>query len=105
MKNLPISGHLNQEKALMLSVTNGWLESWQKQYGVKLGVLAGKSAEVPEDVVDDWVRQLPDLTKDYALKNTFNADETGVYYCALPYRSVVVKSDPRQDLKTAKERN
>ena len=42
-KNLPVSGRLIQEKALMLSVTmnhdnftasNGWLESWQKRYGV-----------------------------------------------------------------------
>ena len=50
-KNLPASGHLLQEKAPMLSVTmnhdyftasNGWLESWQKQYGVKLGVLGGR---------------------------------------------------------------
>ena len=36
--------------------SNGWLESWQKQYGVKLGVLAGQTVEVPEDVVEDWAK-------------------------------------------------
>jgi hypothetical protein len=112
-KNLPVSGCLIQEKAIMLSITmnhdeftasNGWLESWQKRYGVKLASLAGESAEVPEDVVRDWAQRLPELTKDYALKDIFNADETGLYYRALPNRSMVVKSDPRRGSKTAKER-
>ena len=57
----------------MLSVTikhnnftasNGWFEFWQKWYGVKLGILASESAEVPEDVIEDWAKRLPDLIKD-----------------------------------------
>ena len=64
--------------------------------------MGGESAEVPEDVVEDWAKWLPDLTKDYALKD--NADETGLYYSALPCRSMVVKFDPRRGLKTVKER-
>ncbi|ELT96339.1 hypothetical protein CAPTEDRAFT_47838, partial [Capitella teleta] len=41
---------------------------------------------------------------DYALENVFNADETGVFFRALPNRSLVRKEDPREGIKTAKER-
>ena len=58
---------------------------------MKLGVLGGASAQLPEDVIEDWAKRLPDLMKD-------------IYYCALPCHSMVVKSDPRRGLKTAKER-
>ena len=45
---------------------------------IEFGVLAGKSAEVPEDVIEDWVKQLPDLIKDI-----FSADEQD--YTTVPY--------------------
>ena len=38
------------------------------------------------------------------MKDIFNADETGLYYSALPSCSMVVKSDPHRGLKIAKER-
>jgi len=86
------------------TASNGWLESWQKRYGVVLGNLAGESAEVPQDVVTDWIKRLPSLTEGYDLKDIFNADETGLYYLALPTRYMVVKSDPLRGIKTAKQR-
>ena len=41
---------------------------------------------------------------DYAPKDIFNADETGLYFRALPTRSMVVKGDPRKGTKSSKER-
>ena len=35
------------------TASNGWLECWLKRYNVKLAVLCGESAEVPQDVVVD----------------------------------------------------
>ena len=43
-------------------------------------------------------------TEWYELKNINNADETGLYYRALPSRSMVLKDDPRKGIKTSKER-
>ena len=48
--------------------------------------------------------RLPDLPSGYAAADAFNAAETGLYYRALPSRSMVVRSDPREGIKTAKER-
>ena len=52
----------------------------------------------------DWAIRLPDLLSGYAPADVFNAVETGLYYRALPSRSMVVRSDPRKGSKTAKER-
>ena len=105
--------YIFQEKAFELAITmnhdhftasNGWLNAWQRRYGVKLAVLCGESADVPEAAVQDWAQRLPEICKDYAPKNIFNADETGLYFRALPTRSMVVKGDPRKGTKSSKER-
>ena len=47
---------------------------------------------------------MPTLTEGYALENIFNADETGLYYCALPTKSMVAKNDSAAGVKMAKNR-
>ena len=47
---------------------------------------------------------LPDLTAGYTLVDIYNADETGLYYRALPDHSMVVRDDPQKGIKTSKER-
>ena len=113
MHKLIICSNVFQEKAMVLSLTmdhdnftasNGWLECWQKWYNVKLATLLGESAEVPQDVVDDWSKRLTALTEGYALADIYNADDTGLYFRALPSRSMVVKGDPQKGTKTSKDR-
>ena len=85
------------------SASNGWLQAWQSG-SVKWAALCGEAADVPEDVVADWAIRLPDLLSGYAPADVFNADETGLYYRALPSRSMAVRSDPGKGIKTVKER-
>ncbi|KAK2176478.1 hypothetical protein NP493_662g01140 [Ridgeia piscesae] len=47
---------------------------------------------------------LPELTAGYLPADIYNADETGLYYRALPERSMVVRGDPRKGIKTSKKR-
>lgn len=86
------------------SASNGWLDSWKQRYSVKFACLSGESAAVNQNTVDDWSKRLVEMTKDYELKDIFNADETGLCFHALPKQSMVVKGDPRKGIKTAKER-
>jgi hypothetical protein len=88
-KNIPITGRLIQEKALMLSqernedgfkASNGWLEAWRKRYGVKSCVLSGEAVEVSDDVICDWSARLPALCEGYSSSDIFNADETGLFF-------------------------
>ncbi|KAK7094233.1 hypothetical protein V1264_007882 [Littorina saxatilis] len=112
-KNIPVNGPLLQERALVRSMelgfddftaSNGWLQSWQRRYNVNFAMRSGEASGVPLEAVDDWIKRLPEITKDYALEDIFNADETGLYFRALPQRSMIVKGDSRKGIRTAKDR-
>lgn len=113
----PFSNHVSclffQEKALILAVelghddfsaSNGWLESFFKRHNISLKDLCGESGDVSEEVVNDWTQRIPDIVAGYDPKDIFNADETGLYYRALPNRTYAIKGDPCKGTKTAKER-
>ena len=91
-KNIPLTGRLLQEKVAMFAVemghkdftaNNGWLHRFQIRHTIKASVLSGESAELKEEVVQEWVRRLKD-------KDIFNADETGLFFRSLHVRSLVV---------------
>ena len=92
-KKIPITGRLIQEKAMMLSLelnhddfsaSNGWLESFQKCHNTATSVLSGEAADVPQDAVDQWQSRLALVCEGYDASNIFNADETGLFYRAIP---------------------
>ena len=112
-KNIPISGRLIQEKALLLSAqldlddfmaSNGWLESWTRRNNIRLSALSGEAAEVNPTVVDDWKARLADICKGYKMEDIYNADETGLFFRALPTRSMTIKGNECKGGKLAKDR-
>ena len=57
-----------QEKATLLALeldydnftaSNGWLHRFQQRHNIKCSILSGESADVSEDVVNDWRTRLP----------------------------------------------
>ena len=111
--NVPITGKLLQEKALLLSVemghddftaSNGWLHSFQKRHNIKQAVLSGEAADVQQTTVDDWCQRLPTICEGYDLKDIFNSDESALFYRTLPGKSLVVKGDTCHGGKKAKDR-
>ena len=114
-KNIPVSGRILQERAKQFSVelgydsftaSNGWQQRWQKRHNVKMAVLSGEGADVDENVVSDWKKRLETICEGYELGNIFNADETGLFFRALPTRSFVhaAKGEQAKGGKKAKER-
>ena len=112
-KNIPITGRLIQEKALMFSeernedgfkASNGWLEAWRKRYSVKSCVLSGEAADVSDDIISDWSARLSSMCEGYSLNNIFNADETGMFFRSIPNRSMVEKGDACKGGKKSKDR-
>ena len=110
---MPISGPLIKEKALIMSVemglddfiaSNGWLHRWQQRYNIGSNVLSGDRAEVDEETVNDWSKRLPLVCEGYELNNIFNCDETGLYWRALPSRSMIRKGNDPAGVKTSKDR-
>ena len=112
-KNLPISGPIIQEKASKFAVdlgltdfkaSNGWLESWKSRHSVKGLKVSGESAGVDPATVDDYKKRLPSITSGFRSTDIFNCDETGLYYRALPDRTLAAKGDNAKGTKVSKDR-
>ena len=55
-------------------------------------------------MVEDWGRRLESVRKGYQLRDIFNADETGLFYRALPTKSMSVKGEEAKGGRKSKER-
>ena len=86
------------------TASNGWLEKWQKCHNVRIAVLSGEAADVDPSVVSDWSSRLQSMCDGYAMKDIFHADETGLFFRALPTRSLAIKGLEAKGGKKSKER-
>ena len=89
---------------LGFTASNGWLNRWQKRHNIRLATLSGEAADVSEETVEDWRKRLKSICEGYSRADIFNADETGLFYRALPTRSMVSKGDEARGGKKSKER-
>ena len=97
---IPISGPITQEEALQIALklnvlgftaSNGWLEKWKTRHNVRQFSVAGEDGEVNAETIESWAERLPEIVKGYELKDIWNADETGLFWRALPDKSLSVK--------------
>lgn len=112
--NIPISGPILQGKARELSkklniedfhASDGWLDRFKRRHDINFRVISGESANVTSAQTDQWSTiTLPKLLKDYAPRDIFNADETGLFFKLLPDKSLVFKGDSCHGGKRSKER-
>jgi predicted DNA-binding protein YlxM (UPF0122 family) len=115
-KNIPISGPLIQEKARQIrqqidpenaddfKASNGWLEKFRIRHGIQYRILSGESAAVDVSIVDEWRNRLSSIIDKYDPIDIYNADETGLFFKALPNRSLVVAKETCKGGKRSKER-
>ena len=97
---MPVSGPYIQQKALELAerydqanfkASNGWLQRFKERHNISSAVISGVKGCVDNIVVDDWKERLPDLISGYKPGDIYNMDETGLFYRALPDRTLAVK--------------
>ena len=112
-QQIPISGPALQEKALeyakqlkidSFKASNGCLESFRRRHDIKCATICGESASVNPTTVSDWKDKHPTLVDGYEPRDIYNLDETGLFYRALPDRTLAVKSDTCKGEKRSKER-
>ncbi|XP_052268287.1 tigger transposable element-derived protein 6-like [Dreissena polymorpha] len=101
-QNFPLSGPVIQEKASSFAKELGLHDF--KGSSVKAFKVSGESAGVDQQTVSDFKSRLPDIIQGYSLENIFNADETGLYYKALPDKTLAVRGDGAKGFKVHKDR-
>ena len=55
--------------------------------------LLGEASSVDETTIEEWKKNVPNLTKGYKPKDIFNADETGLFFNFLPDKNYIAKGD------------
>lgn len=96
--------------ALMLKVkdfepSNGWLHRWKKKENINFQKIHGEKNSADQASASEWIKnQLPELMTNYEPSNIFNADESGLFYKALPSGTLAKKGDKVVGGKTQKER-
>ena len=71
------------------TASNRWLQSFCTRHQIKMANLHGESAEVSQQVVQQWHEELPSIIRNYDLRDIFNCDETSIFFRAIPTKSFV----------------
>lgn len=112
-QNIPISGPLVQTKAKEIAekygyqnfkASDGWLQKWRKRHNISFKCITGEVADANEEDATEFMRRIPSLLLDYQPEDVYNADESGLFFRALPDKTLAFKSEKCCGGKLAKER-
>ena len=103
-QNIPISGSMMQERALLYAknlgiseedfkASTGWLKSFRQRHNINLASIYGEGGSVSVELVTDWKSRLPLIVSGYDSADIFNIDETGLFFRALPDKTLIKEKD------------
>ena len=103
LKHIPVNGIIIKEKPLSLAksleltnfrASDGWLDKWKQRHNVTFKAVSGEGNAVTPEMTASWSETyLPTILSKYELKDIYNADEFGLFYQALPDRSLYYKGE------------
>ncbi|XP_049302948.1 tigger transposable element-derived protein 6-like [Bactrocera dorsalis] len=108
-----ISSNLMLEKAKQLAVklkkdftpTQGWLWRLQKRNGIQLRNIHGEERSTDKENAEIFLSTtLPHIIANYDQVNIFNADESALFFKALPQKTLTHKGQTVKGFKTSKDR-
>ena len=112
-KCIPINGPMLLSEANEIAMkydcnnftaSNWWLKSFCARHQIKFSSLHGESADVSVDAVNQWMTELPKITKGYGLRGIYNCDETSIFSKTLPKKTLLGPGKKPTGVKTSKER-
>lgn len=113
-KDVRLSGPVLREKAEALAsklgkddfeATEGWFRRWAKRENIVYKKPKGEVGDADAEGADVWLtEEWPRLVSQYSPDDIYNADETGLYYRALPETTYAFKDENTKGCKLAKDR-
>ncbi|KAH9148832.1 hypothetical protein AeRB84_007941 [Aphanomyces euteiches] len=82
------AAHFSRQVNAPLLLSNGWIYKFQKRHNLRLRTRSGEALSVTKEVIETgraWLRQ---VLSEFSLRDTFNFDETALFYRALPKKSI-----------------
>ena len=100
--NIPLNRPIIQEKAMEFvtdlkfmdfKASNGWLESWRSRFSIGLFKVCGESADVDDNVVDDFRSKIGKIVEGYKAEDIFNAMKLAYFskHCQIRHLHLKVK--------------
>lgn len=108
-----MSGTLVQAKAKEIAerlgyhnfrASDGWLHKFRSRHNITFKAISGEAASVNPDDVKSFFEKIPSLLRGYRTHDIYNADETGLFFRALPNKTLALKSEKCRGGKMSKER-
>ena len=101
-QNIPVSGPMLKEKAMAYARqlqladfkgSDGWLDRWKTRHVITFKTIAGEASSRTPEMTASWEQTtLPTILSNNNLADIYNADEFGLFYQALPEKSLHLKS-------------
>lgn len=109
-----VDGPLMRQKAEELAnkmgkenfvATEGWFHRWKKRENIVYKRTHGEQKDADFKSAEHWIEnEWTKIAGEFTPNDIFNADETGLYYRALPDHTYMFKKDNAKGCKTSKER-
>lgn len=113
-KNAPLSGPLVKEKAEEFALklgkedfkaTDGWFSRLKKREGLQQKILHGDGQSGDFTSTQKWLQtEWPKIREVYSDEDIWNANESGIFYRALPDSTLTFNRDFKKGSKRTKER-
>ena len=85
--------------------SDGWLDRWKSGHNATFREVSGEEKSCTPEMIASWKKtHLPTILSRYELKDIFNADEFGLFYQALPSKSMHFKNEQCSGGKFSKVR-
>ena len=82
----------------------GWFHFWKKRENILFRMTHGEQKDADNAAAHQWIKEeWPILIAAYSPEDEYNADETGLYFRAMPEHTYMFQKENTQGCKTSKE--
>ncbi|XP_040355873.1 tigger transposable element-derived protein 4 [Ixodes scapularis] len=86
-------------------MSDGWLSRFKKRHGLVFKTISGEGAAVNRNLCSNWQQgRLQEILQTFEARDVYNADELGLFYKALPTKTLTFKGETCTGGKRSKER-